>query len=163
MGRDIKIKFGQVWKTNRDYLIDEPQAVEYRGCIIPKDTRILVLNTPLSGSAGFHIMPIISKGLNKKLVPDLKLMEERKEGFGIIVLIEKFKKYFVFDENQDVKFDNSDSDKFWKTVIAHHDFHLEEFLSGLNEKSLKEFMKQTEKHIMKEDEISGRAKIIRIK
>ncbi len=110
-----EIKFGQVWKAIKNYKVPELWSPQ-KGCVIPKDTRVIVLNSPINGALGFTIMPLISKGLDKRLYPNLKQMEFLKEGFGVSVNIEYFKKYFVLDENQAIEFDNSDAEIFWKWV-----------------------------------------------
>lgn len=115
-----KIAFGQVWKTIKDYRITEPYSEHYN-CVIPKDTRIVVLSIPRSdsGALGFYIMPLTSKGLDKKLVPNLRQMELNKEGFGVIVLFKEFTEYFVLDENQEIVFDNTDAAEFWQKIVKH--------------------------------------------
>jgi len=110
------IKFGQVWRATRDFRISiySPQ----KACIIPKGTKIVVLHTPINGAIVFNIMPLISKGLDERLVPNLKNMETKKEGFGVLVNIEYFKRWFVLDENQKVEFDNKDAADFWRNIIT---------------------------------------------
>jgi hypothetical protein len=114
------IAFGKVWKAVKDYRITEPYSEQYN-CVIPKNTRVVVLHTPRrdSGALGFDIMPLTSKGLDKKLVPNLKQMELNKEGFGIIVLFRKFEEYFVLDEDQEIAFDNTDATEFWQKIVMH--------------------------------------------
>lgn len=114
----MEIKFRQIWKTIEDYKITAYS--DHIGCIIPKGTRIIVLNTPMPGALGFYIMPLTSKGLDKKLVPNLKEMELHKEGFGVAVTTGYFKKWFVIDENQKIEFDNKDAEKFWETIVTHN-------------------------------------------
>lgn len=111
------IKFGQVWKAKEDYKITIHSRQE--GCVIPKDTRIVVLNTPEWSAKGFDIIPLTSKGLDRRLVPDLKQMEKDKEGFGVTITIEYFKKKFVLDKDQTIAFDNNDASEFWKRIVKH--------------------------------------------
>ena len=78
-----------------------------KNCIIPKGTRIVILNKPPKEATAFHFMCITTKRLNKKLLPDLKQMEMRKEGFGITIFIETFFNYFKLDKNQKIEFTQS--------------------------------------------------------
>ena len=108
------IKFGQVWKAVKDYKIT--MYSEHTNCVIPKGTKIVVLNTPVPEAIGFHIMPLTSKGIDKKLIPNLRQMELHKEGFGVVVNKEYFKRRFILDDNQEIKFDSDDASKFWKEI-----------------------------------------------
>jgi hypothetical protein len=58
-------------------------------------------------------------------VPNLEQMELKKEGFGVGVNIEYFKRKFVLDDDQEIKFDNPDAERFWNLVIAGHKRNLE--------------------------------------
>lgn len=118
MSKINDIKFGQVWKAIKNYKIPESWS-DQKDCIIPKGTRIVILNSLVKGAMGFHIMPLTSKGLNKKLVPNLKQMEYLKEGYGISVNKEYFKRYFIIDTDQEITFDNADAKEFWETIKAH--------------------------------------------
>ncbi|MCX5713235.1 MAG: hypothetical protein NT033_00135 [Candidatus Omnitrophica bacterium] len=117
-GNRTGINFGQVWKATKDYKIPEEWSSQ-KGCIIPKNTRVVVLNAPVYGALGFYIMPLTSKGLDKRLTPNLKQMEIEKEGFGVTINIEYFKQYFVLDDDQKIVFDNSDAEEFWNRVKTH--------------------------------------------
>ena len=121
-GNKTGIKFGHVWKAMKDYKIEEEWSLQ-KDCIIPKNTRVVVLSAPVYGATGFCIMPLTSKGLDKQLVPNLKQMEIEKEGFGVSVNIEYFKRNFVLDENQTIEFDNIDAEKFWNFVNGQHLFN----------------------------------------
>ncbi len=114
-GNKTGINFGQVWKAIKDYKIEEEWSPQ-KGCVILKNTRVIALSAPIYGAVGFCIMPLTSKGLDKRLVPNLKQMEIEKEGFGVNINIEYFKSNFVLDENQTIEFDNSDAEIFWKWV-----------------------------------------------
>lgn len=48
MNDKAAIKFSQVWRAIKDYKIPEEWSPQ-KGCIIPKDTRVVVLNTPILG------------------------------------------------------------------------------------------------------------------
>jgi hypothetical protein len=133
------IRLGQVWKAIKDYTITEPYS-EHRGCIIPKDTRVVILHTLRRGAQGFYIMPLTSKNLDKKLVPDLKQMALNKEGFGVLVLNKNFFKYFILDKNQTLDFDNADAGQLWKRIIEHTDPKVENIIANLDSKSLDKFI-----------------------
>lgn len=133
------IRLGQVWKATKDYEITEPYS-EHLGCIIPKDTRVVVLHTLRRGAKGFLIMPLTSKNLDKKLVPDLKQMEFNKEGFGILVLTKDFLKYFILEKDQTLNFDNADASQLWKKIIEHTDPEVENIIAKLDSKSLGKFI-----------------------
>lgn len=133
------IRLGQVWKAKKDYEITEPYS-EHLGCIIPKDTRVVVLHTLRRDAKGFLIMPLTSKNLDKKLVPDLKQMELSKEGFGVLVLTEIFLKYFILDKDQTQNFDNADAAQLWKKIIEHTDPEAENIIAKLDSKSLGKFI-----------------------
>jgi len=109
------IEFGQVWKAIRDYKITIYS--HQKGCVIPKDTRVVVLNTPMPEAIGFNIMPLTSKSLDERLVPNLERMELRKEGFGVTVTIEYFKRHFILDGNQKIEFDSTDASLLWNQLI----------------------------------------------
>ena len=114
-GNRTGIIFGQVWKATKDYKILEEWS-QQKGCVIPRNTRVVVLNTPICGALGFNIMPLVSKGLDKRLMPNLEQMKREKEGFGVSVNIEYFKRNFILDKNQTIEFDNTDAETFWKWV-----------------------------------------------
>ena|SRR3989338_1472430 len=118
------IKFGQVWKAVKDYKIT--MYSEHTNCVIPKGTRVVVLNTPVPEAIGFSIMPLTSKGLDKKLIPNLEQMELHKEGFGVVVNKEYFKRKFILDDNQEIVFDSDDASKFWKKVTNFYGSHSKE-------------------------------------
>ena len=111
-----RIKFGQVWKLVKDFPIREKWSVQ-RGCVIPKGRRVVVLNDPVSGASVFGVLILNSKGLSGKLVPNLKQIYQRKEGFAVLVDIRRFLKYFVKDKNRKIIFDHADSRKFWKDIV----------------------------------------------
>jgi hypothetical protein len=110
------IKFGQVWKAVKDYKITMYST--HTNCVIPKGARVVVLNTPMPEAIGFSIMPLTSKNIDKKLVPNLKQMELHKEGFGVVVNTEYFKKRFVLDDDQKIEFNSGDSAEFWEKIIT---------------------------------------------
>lgn len=117
LGPKTGIKFDQVWRAAKDYKIPEKWSPQ-KDCVIPRGTRAVVLNTPILGAKNFFIMPLTSKGIDKRLVPDLKQMETAKEGFGVSIDIEHFKRYFVLDDDQKIVFDNADVKEFWETIKA---------------------------------------------
>lgn len=135
----LDIRLGQVWKATRDYEISESYS-EYQGCIIPKGTRVVVLHTLRRDAQGFSIMPLTSKNLDKKLVPDLNQMELHKVGYGILVITKIFLKNFVLEKDQTLNFDNTDAAELWRRIIEHTDPEVECMIANFDSKSLKKFI-----------------------
>jgi hypothetical protein len=134
-----KILFGQVWKAISDYRIIELYS-KHQGCIMPRSTRVVVLNTPRRGANGFYVLPLISRNLDKRLSPDLKQMDLNKEGFGVLVLTNKFLKSFSLDKDQKIDFDNTNAAQFWKTIVEHTDQQLEKILAEFDDKTIEKFI-----------------------
>ena len=109
-----KIKSNQVWKAIKDYCIIEPYS-DQRGCVIPSGTRIIVLQDPPPGAEALHIMPLSSKGIDERLIPNMKKIFDQKTGFGVLLSKKNFLEYFELDINQIMSFDNQEIEKFWKT------------------------------------------------
>lgn len=108
------IKIGQVWKAVKDYKVT--MYSDYSNCVIPNGTRVVVLNTPVPEAIGFYVLPLTSQGIDKRLIPNLRQMELHKDGFGVVVNKEYFKRKFILDDNQKIEFDNEDAFEFWKKV-----------------------------------------------
>ena len=108
------VKIGQIWKAIRDFKM---MFYGFEGCVIPKGTRVIIISVPIPLLQKFyHIMPLTSKGLDERLLPNIEKMKHEKEGYGVPANKHYFKQYFALDENQEIKFDNLDAEKFWNFV-----------------------------------------------
>ena len=109
------IKLGQVWKAIDNFKVT---FYGFEGCVIPKGTRIVIMSTPIPFLQKFYnIMPLTSEGLDKRLFPNIEKMKREKEGYGVPVNTNHLKQWFVLDDDQEIKFDNPDAEKFWRFVI----------------------------------------------
>ena len=76
------------------------------------------MSTPIPFLQKFYnIMPLTSEGLDKRLFPNIEKMKREKEGYGVPVNTNHLKQWFVLDDDQEIKFDNPDAEKFWRFVI----------------------------------------------
>ena len=109
-----RVKMGQIWKAMHDFKVT---FTGFEGCIIPKDTRVVVISIPFPIIQSFyHVMPLTTYGLDERLLPNIDKMKREKEGYGVPVDKHCFKRSFTIDENQKIVFDNPDVEKFWNFV-----------------------------------------------
>ena len=112
------IRFGRVWRAVKDYEMPAYSGKQ-KGCVIPKGTRIVVLNSPPPGATAVHCMCIDTDGLDSSLLPNLRMMEYLKEGFGVTIGLDGLQTDFVLDEDQSVEFSHEDSRIFYQRILEH--------------------------------------------
>jgi len=110
---NVNVNFCQVWRAVKDYKITEWYSPQLN-CILPKGVRVVILNDPPLEATTVGVMPLTSKGLDKKLLFDKK--QKYYEGYAVIMNLENLKKYFVLDVNQKIEFDNEDAKEFWNMI-----------------------------------------------
>lgn len=167
----IRPKVGEVYRAINDIqimggIIYKRPASSGFSAILPKGTRVVIMDDPPPGANGADVWPLNYRELEEKIISKEERCLEYYHGYGIIVLFEQLNCHFVkeaIDINQ-IRFDDKKIQKEWKFIVKKYK-EQEGLRNWLYEGSYEDYqkkIKEIEKQIMEEDEAQGRAKIIRI-
>lgn len=167
-----KPKFGEVYRLINDIqvmggiLYKRPTSAGFFA-ILPKGTKIVIMNDPPLDANGVEAWPLNYKELEKKIVPKEERELDYYQGYGITLLLEQINNHFVKEHIsiKHIRFDDKKIQREWEVIVKKYKKQkgVRDFLYNGRFEDYQNKIKQIEKQIMEADEAQNRAKIVRIK